>query len=108
MPLNSFYERGAQADAYLLSLQRNATATLDGDKRVTSENFFQFLACGKEVFLSSLAAIEPVYPDLCLFKDMSVFEAPEWAAYKRAVQEADANPDRCLPPKQDNQVSNLS
>ncbi|GAQ88024.1 hypothetical protein KFL_003950010 [Klebsormidium nitens] len=83
--------------------QRNASATLDGDKRVTSENFFQFLACGKEVFLSSLAAMEPVYPNLCLFEDMSLFENRAWVEYKRAVQEADASPDRCLPPRQDNQ-----
>lgn len=73
---------------------------------MTAENFFQFLACGKEVFLSSLAAMEPKYSNLCLFEDLSVFKTPEWAEYKRAVQEADASPDRCLPPKQDNQVGN--
>lgn len=86
-------------------LQQNDAATYEGDKLVTSENFFEFLVLGKEILLSSLATMEAKYPDLCVFKEMDVFKRPEWMGHKRAVQAAEADPDACLPPRQDTQVS---
>jgi hypothetical protein len=89
----------------ILLQQQNDAAVYEGDKLVTSENFFEFLVLGKEIFLSSLASMEAEYPDLCVFKEMDVFKRPEWIEYKRAVQAAESDPTGCLPPRQDTQVS---
>lgn len=59
-------------------LQANKRATLAGNKLVTSENFFEFLCCGKYVFMSNLASMAARYPQLCVFKEMKLFQSGEW------------------------------